>query len=42
MDRKSLYPQELHKKAMEKLEEIKADKIVPPFNEATWKEYQAK
>ena len=39
---KSLYPQELHKKAMEKLEEIKADKIVPPFNEATWKEYQAK
>ncbi|MGY3776501.1 BMP family ABC transporter substrate-binding protein [Helcococcus sueciensis] len=37
----ALYPEELHKKALDKLEEIKADKIVPPFNEEEWNKYIA-
>lgn len=37
----ALYPEELHKKALEKLEEIKAGNIVPPFNEEEWNKYIA-
>lgn len=37
----ALYPEELHEKALEKLEEIKAGNIVPPFNKAEWDKYIA-
>ena len=37
----ALYPEELHKKALEKLEEIKAGNIVPPFNLEEWNKYIA-
>lgn len=38
---KSLYPKELHEKAMQKQKEIMDGKIVPPFNEETWNKYKA-
>lgn len=38
---KSLYPKELHEKAMQKQKDIMDGKIVPPFNEETWNKYKA-
>lgn len=38
---KSLYPKELHEKAMQKQKDIIDGKIVPPFNEETWNKYKA-
>lgn len=37
----ALYPAELHEKALEKLEKIKAGEIVPPFNQEEWDKYIA-
>lgn len=38
---KSLYPKEVHDKALAKLKEIKDGKIVPPFNQETFDKYVA-
>lgn len=37
----ALYPKELYEKALQKLEEIKAGNIVPPFNSEEWDKYIA-